>query len=73
MHAWIRCYKCLLHISYNLDFKKWSAMSTEHKELKLSKKKIIQQRFKNEMSLNVDIVKQGIGTTNDGNSCQEII
>ncbi|KAL4104078.1 hypothetical protein QTP88_019391 [Uroleucon formosanum] len=69
-----RCYICnakpsemndLDLVNKKINFKKWSAMSTEHKELKLSKKKIIQQRFKNEMSLNVDIVKQGIGTTND--------
>ena len=41
LHAWIRCLECLLHISYNLDFKQWSATNFEHKELKLSKKKII--------------------------------
>ncbi|KAL4718011.1 hypothetical protein ACJJTC_013065, partial [Scirpophaga incertulas] len=25
LHMWIRCLECLLHISYNLDFKMWSA------------------------------------------------
>jgi len=70
LHAWIRCLECLLHISYNLDFKKWSATNFEHKELKLSKKKLIQQRFKHEMGLNIDVVKQGVGTTNDSNSAR---
>jgi len=23
LHAWIRFFECLLHISYRLDFKKW--------------------------------------------------
>ncbi|CAH2088755.1 unnamed protein product [Euphydryas editha] len=38
LHMWIRCMECILHISYNLDFKKWAARSDD-KLLKDSKKK----------------------------------
>lgn len=31
LHAWIRCFECLLHISYKLDIKKWEARSKEEK------------------------------------------
>ncbi|GFR18447.1 hypothetical protein TNCT_166011 [Trichonephila clavata] len=31
-HAWIKCFECLLHISYRLDIKKWSARKTGRPE-----------------------------------------
>ncbi|KAL4703199.1 hypothetical protein ACJJTC_004875 [Scirpophaga incertulas] len=67
LHMWIRCMECLLHISYNLDFKMWSPRG-ENKALKKARKNITQTKFKEQMGLLVDIVKQGFGTTNDGNT-----
>uniref|UniRef100_A0A2S2PFW3 V(D)J recombination-activating protein 1 RNase H domain-containing protein n=1 Tax=Schizaphis graminum TaxID=13262 RepID=A0A2S2PFW3_SCHGA len=70
LHAWIRFFECLLHISYRLEFKRWSVRTTEHK-LQLSKtKKRIQDQFRMEMGLLVDIVVQGKGNTNDGNTAR---
>lgn len=38
LHMWIRCMECLLHISYNLEFKKWVAKG-EDKVIKDARKK----------------------------------
>lgn len=70
LHAWIRCFECLLHISYNQQFKSWSARSESEKEMKNAAKKKIQVEFRRQMGLNVDIVKQGTGTSNDGNTAR---
>lgn len=71
LHARINCMECLLHIAYSLDFKRWAARSDEHKEMLQTRKKIIQNKFKDELNLLIDIVKQGSGTTNDGNTARK--
>lgn len=68
LHALIRCFECLLHISYNMPFKKWSARSDVEKEQKRVRKEEIQKQFKQKMGLVVDMVKAGSGTSNDGNT-----
>lgn len=70
LHAWIRSMEYLLHISYNLEIKKWSVRNTQEKAAKLERKKKIQQEFRNKLDLLVDFVKQGVGTTNDGNTAR---
>jgi hypothetical protein len=70
LHMWIRCMECILHIAYNLDFKAWSARG-QTKELKAAKKQSIQDQFKDEMGLLIDCVKQGFGSTNDGNTARK--
>lgn len=70
LHARINVMECLLHIAYRLDFKKWSARQENHKEMLQSRKKLIQDRFKDDLNLLIDIVKQGSGTTNDGNTAR---
>lgn len=69
LHCWIRFMECLLHISYNLKFKKGYA-SGENKILKEKRKQEIQTALKSELSISVDFVKQGFGTTNDGNTAR---
>ncbi|XP_049871228.1 uncharacterized protein LOC126370435 [Pectinophora gossypiella] len=69
LHMKIRSMECLLHISYNMDFQRWSARG-EHKALKEAKKNATQQEFREETGLLIDIVKQGFGTTNDGNTAR---
>lgn len=69
LHMWIRCMECLLHVSYNLDFKMWSARG-DNKNLKKARKDQTQREFKEQMGLLIDIVKQGFGTTNDGNTAR---
>lgn len=46
--------ECVLHISYNKSFERWSAKEEKHKEEKEAKKKQIQQDFKKETGLNID-------------------
>lgn len=66
LHSWIRFMEYLLHISYNLDFQEYMAKG-ENKVLKKNRKSRVQSLLKNQLQLNVDIVKQGSGTTNTGN------
>lgn len=70
LHAWIRCFECLLHISYNISFKKWAANSPELKKIRDERKNQIQKDFKERMGLLVDVVKQGWGSSNDGNTAR---
>ncbi|GBN61185.1 hypothetical protein AVEN_41648-1 [Araneus ventricosus] len=67
LHAWIRCFERVLHLSYKLEVKKWPGR--KHDKEKLEKnKKVIRDRLKKEMGLLIDIPKQISGTTNDGNT-----
>lgn len=69
LHAKIRCMEFLLHVSYNLSFKKWSVRDPYlRKQVETEKK--IQQQFKKDMNLLIDVVKQGSGLTNDGNTAR---
>lgn len=70
LHALIKCFECLLHIGYKLPLKTWRVAGDEKKK-KLSENKLrIQREFKNQMGLNIDKVKHGYGTTNDGNTAR---
>lgn len=70
LHCWIRCFECLLHISYRIDIKKWRIFNKTDKEKVKNRKEIIQLKFRTQMGLIVDIPKQGSGTTNDGNTAR---
>lgn len=70
LHAWIRYFECLLHVSYRLHFKKWQVRG-EHKPIFDARKKNVQQQFKTQMGLLVDMSKTGgSGTSNDGNTAR---
>lgn len=71
LHARINTMECLLHISYRLDFKKWAARGKDLQEKMATRKKIVQDKFKEELNLLIDVVKQGSGTTNDGNTARK--
>lgn len=71
LHCWIRCFECLLHISYRLDIKCWAIRNKDNKEKIDERKKHIQSAFRIQMGLLVDCVKQGKGTTNDGNTARK--
>lgn len=70
LHARIRFFECILHLSYRLSFKKWQARGAELQNELKKNKKLIQDRFKIEMGLKVDQPKQGSGTSNDGNTAR---
>lgn len=68
LHARIKFMECILHISYNMPFQKWSAIESKNKILKQENKQRIQAAFKERMNLRVDTVQQGTGSSNDGNT-----
>lgn len=70
LHAWIRCFECLLHISYRLEVKKWQLRDAADKANMKQRSTNIKNRFKNEMGLIVDKPKPGYGNTNDGNTAR---
>lgn len=70
LHAWIRCLECCLHIAYRLDLKKWQIRDKNEKQMMKEKKDLIIKRLKQDLSLLVDVPKQGYGTTNDGNTAR---
>lgn len=65
LHCWIKCMEYLLHISYNLGFKK-SCAKGKNKLIKKEKKAEVQAGLKL-ISITVDVVRQGCGTSNTGN------
>lgn len=69
LHCWIRAMEFMLHIAYNMQFKKSQARG-EDKLIKLAAKKRIQNELKSELGILVDFVRQGVGTTNDGNTAR---
>lgn len=70
LHGWIRCMEYLLHISYNIEIQKWSVRDPQQKKLKLERKKHIQEQFRQKLGLLIDVVKQAVGTSNDGNTAR---
>lgn len=68
LHARIRFFESLLHLSYKLTIKKWQVRPAEDKVIVKERKEKIQKAFREEMGLLVDIPKAGFGTTNDGNT-----
>lgn len=70
LHGWIRCFECLLHISYRLNIKKWQARSEDDKLSVKTRSDEIKLKFKKEAGLIVDKPKPGYGNTNDGNTAR---
>lgn len=68
LHARIRCFETLLHISYRLDFKKLQCRSTEEKLSIQNRKKKIQKLFEEKFKMRVDQpLPGGSGNSNNGN------
>lgn len=68
LHARIRFFENILHLAYKLPIKKWNVRLTEDKEVVKSKKKEIQDNFKQQLGILVDIPKTNFGNMNDGNT-----
>lgn len=70
MHLWIRSLEFLLHISYRLDVKPkptWQMRGPDLKKEVKRRKRLIQERFWDKMSLRVDFPSQrGTGNSNSG-------
>ncbi|CAH0560538.1 unnamed protein product [Brassicogethes aeneus] len=70
LHAWIRFMECILHVAYKIQIKCWSARTEEHKLIKNKEKQRIQEEFRTQTGLLIDMPKQGSGNTNDGNNAR---
>ncbi|GFS49296.1 hypothetical protein TNIN_46771 [Trichonephila inaurata madagascariensis] len=64
MHAWIKRFEYLLHISYRLDIKKWLVRKANKLVVDACKK----EKFRRQIALLVDAKKPDFGTTNHGNT-----
>lgn len=68
LHARIRFFESILHLSYKITIQKWQIRSASEKEIVKLKKEEIQAKFREQTGLIVDVPKAGYGTTNDGNT-----
>ena len=65
-----RFMECILHIAYRIDFATHMRNTPEKKALSAQRQTEIQNAFKSEMGLLLDIPKTGSGTSNDGNTAR---
>ena len=67
-----RFLEAVLHVSYRLEIKSWCATKGVKRESmeRMESKKAIQDEFRARTGLLVDRVKQGAGSTNDGNTAR---
>ncbi|CAB3252436.1 unnamed protein product [Arctia plantaginis] len=69
LHAKIRLFESVLHLAYKLPVKKYRERRTpEEKLLEEQRKGEIQERFRTETGLLIDMPKHNFGNTNDGNT-----
>lgn len=71
LHAYIRCFECVLHISYRLPIKKWQIRGDAAVKKCNDRKKSLQIEFWNKPGLLVDFPRDsgsGSGSSNDGNT-----
>lgn len=69
LHAWIKCYECILHLAYRLPLKKRIAKGECKVSVEITKRKI-QEEFKKDCGLHIDKPKPGAGNYNDGNTAR---
>uniref|UniRef100_A0A2S2Q9M0 Uncharacterized protein n=1 Tax=Sipha flava TaxID=143950 RepID=A0A2S2Q9M0_9HEMI len=70
LHARIRFFECLMHISYRLEVKKWQMRSKEEKQSFQARKTYIINLFRKEVGIIISQPKQGSGSSNDGNTAR---
>lgn len=70
LHAWMRFFECLLHISYRMDIKKWK-ITKDLKPKYLERKQLISDRLYTAFGVRVDLPRAGgAGTSTTGNVCR---
>ena len=67
----------LLNIAYQITVRKAgetkrTKLSEDEKIIRDQRKKEVQQNLKDQLQITVDVVKQGSGTTNDGNTARKL-
>ena len=69
LHAYIRFMEWILHVSYKLDVKTY--LKSKHVKADVeARKRSVQNDFKKRLGLLVDMVKNGTGSTNNGNTAR---
>lgn len=63
-------FECIIHIAYKIPVKSWRIVDEEQKQIVAENKKKIQDKFKNDLGLIIDMIKPGYGTSNDGNTAR---
>lgn len=76
LHCRIRFMETLLNIAYQITVRKAgetkrTKLSEDEKIIRDQRKKEVQQNLKDQLQITVDVVKQGSGTTNDGNTARK--
>lgn len=66
LHARLRCFEYMLSVAYKMELRKWRVNEAAYE----IRKSIIQKQLRKDVGLIVDVVKQGFGTTNDGNTAR---
>jgi hypothetical protein len=70
LHAYIRCFECILHISYRLFIKKWMIRAEDRERFEIEKRRI-QREFWGRLGLLVDFPRDnGSDTSNDSNTAR---
>lgn len=67
LHARIKLMECLLHVAYNIEFKR-GRVDLNTRPIREARKGLIKRELKDKIGIQVDTVKQGTGTTNSGNT-----
>lgn len=67
LHARIKLMECLLHVAYNMEFKR-GRVDSNTRPIKEARKELIKRELKDKIGIKVDTVKQGSGTANSGNT-----
>ena len=67
LHAYIRFFEWLYHVSVRLEVKSWRKTKDLKEQVEAREQKI-QKEFREQMGLLVGVVLQGKGTTHDGNT-----
>lgn len=71
LHAWMRFFECLLHISYRMEIKKWK-ITKDLKAKYLDRKKLVTEKMYEAFGVRVDQPRAGgAGTSTTGNVCRK--
>ena len=70
LHCWIRLFEYVMHLGNKTKIKKYQARSEEHKLSVIKQKKEIENWFRSELSLVVDMPKHGYDSSNTGNTAR---
>ncbi|KMQ89196.1 dna-mediated transposase [Lasius niger] len=66
LHARLKCFKYMLSVAYKMELQKWRVNEAAYE----IRKSTIQKQLRKDVGPIADVVRQGFGTTNDGNTAR---